>query len=530
MTASPPSRAAASPPSGTPPTPPEPAMSVLQDLAARYGEAPAGEVDLRTLIARHRVTDDDTLAEVIEADARQREAAGLPIDLGRYLDAVPGLAARLVPLDTAIEYSLKLGEDGTPPTPEHVEALVKRFPDLEGPIREAALLSDTLARADESLGPTDLDEDSDSLPLPRGFGPPLPTGRPRYFLKELLGRGSHGAVYLAVDRQLSEEGRPARVAIKVLADEADPAARRRLIEEAAKARRVEHVNVVRVLDRGRTRNGEDYLVFEYVQGGSLEDRLRNAGPTPPADAARLVAQVARGVQAAHSAGLVHCDLKPANIMLTPDGTPKVADFGVAVRSDLPPNASAPGGEPIRRADAPADDESIKRTSAGPRPIGNLAFISPEQYRCEPGSLAPPSDVYSLGGILFYLLTRVLPNGPTPAAVAQTHAAIGGRQQAPSARRAAGSAASKPIDADLDAICARALAPNPAARYGSADALANDLEAWLRHEPIAWTRPGPWRLVVLFAKRQPLVVLLIVLLVVLGLAVGFAVGFHIGRSG
>lgn len=474
--------------------------AILDDLRARCGQA-GGEVDLRTFVARHRITDDDLLAEVIEADAKLRQEAGMAVDLGRYLDAVPGLAGRLVPLDTAIEYALRAaaGADG-------VETLVRRHPDLEGPIREGALLSDTMAEATE--GGAALRAGNDTPDLPRGFGPPLHTGRPRYFLKEVLGSGSHGTVYLAVDRQLSEESRPALVAIKVLADEADPAARRRLMEEASKARRVDHPNVVRALDRGRTRYGEDYLVFEYVQGGSLDDRLRGQGPMPPIEAAGLVAQVARGVQAAHSAGLVHCDLKPGNIIVTPDGRPKVADFGVAVRHDQPP--------PPTSAAAVADEPGV--AGSRNRPIGNLAFISPEQYRCEPGSLAPPSDIYALGGLLFYLLTRALPNGATPAAVAATHATIGGRQESPSARRLRAG-----IDADLDAICGRALAPVAADRYGSAEALANDLEAWQRHEPIAWTRPGPWRLTVLLVRRHPMTIVAIAGLAVAAFALGMAVG-------
>jgi serine/threonine protein kinase len=480
--------------------------------------------DLRQVILRRRAADDDdALSAFIEDDARNRLAAGQPVDLARYLEAVPGLAARPVPLDTAIEYCLKSAGSATDgrPSSDAVESLVRRYPALEGPIREAALLADAMADAADGAAP--MSRPAAAAPLPRGFGPPLPSGRPRYVLKELLGRGSHGTVYRAVDRQLSEANRPAMVAIKVLADEADAAARRRLVEEATKARRVDHPNVVRILDRGRTRHGEDFLVFEYVRGQSLADLLESrSGPLPPAEAARLLSRVARGVQAAHAAGLVHCDLKPANIIVMPDGTPKVADFGVAVRQDSP--GAADDDAAAVRVPPPAGAPASPRGTG--RRIGNLAFISPEQYRCEPGALSPASDIYALGGILFYLLTRVLPNGETAEAVAAAHAAIGGRQEAPSPRRAAPGGRrrrARRIDADLDAICARAMAPVPHRRYGSAEALANDLEAWMRCEPIPWTRPGPWRRARLLVRRQPVAVAAMAGLVIVAFALGVIVG-------
>lgn len=491
--------------------------------------------DMRLAVLRRRAADDDdALSAFIEDDARNRLAAGQPVDLATYLRSIPGLEARPVPLDTAIEYCLRSAgsaADGRP-SGEAVESLVRRYPALEGPIREAAMLADALADSVDAASLASLP--ADAPPLPRGFGPPLPSGRPRYVLKELLGRGSHGTVYRAIDRQLSEANRPAMVAIKVLVDEADAAARRRLVEEATKARRVDHPNVVRVLDRGQTRHGEDFLVFEYVGGESLDNLLESRpGPLPPAEAARLVSRIARGVQAAHAAGLVHCDLKPGNIIVMPDGTPKVTDFGVAVRQDAPgvadhlPDHAGPG---VAADDAvtvlappPAGAPASPRGTG--RRIGNLAFISPEQYRCEPGALSPASDIYALGGILFYLLTRVLPNGATAEAVAATHAAIGGRQEAPSARRAAGSPRrrARRIDADLDAICARALAPVPHRRYGSAEALANDLDAWMRCEPLPWTRPGPWRRARLLVRRQPVAVAAMAGLVIVAFALGVIVG-------
>src|SRR5262249_15362971 len=197
--------------------------------------------------------------------------------------------------------------------------------DLAPDTREAAILAHSICSTTvlaAKLRP------QRSMDLPADFGPAQPDGVQRYQLTQLLGRGSQGHVYLATDRALSEPDRPAQVAIKVLSGTLDdPVARERFAEEATKARRIDHPNVVRVLDRGTTEQGNDYIVYEYVPGGDLSSFLAERGlPLPLKQAASLVAQVARGVQSAHAAGLVHCDLKPGNIMW--DGAmAKVADFG-----------------------------------------------------------------------------------------------------------------------------------------------------------------------------------------------------------
>lgn len=436
-----------------------------------------GEIDLREILARHPDLDDRQLADVIEEDARLRLEAGLAVELSRYLEAVPDLPGRSLPLDVAIEYALRWLSPGGTPAAEFAEALIDQYPELEDPIREAILLGMALESA-EAAPRVSREAAGSEVSLPRAFGPKMPSSRPRYLLRKVLGEGSHGTVFLAVDRHLSEAGRPAWVAIKILSGEPTPAARQRLIDEACKARRIDHRNVVRVLDWGTSEGGEVYVVFEYVDGVNLDEWVRRAregmrergaspGGVTPVQAAAVIAAVARAVQAAHNAGLVHCDLKPANILVTASGEPKVADFGVAAREqELPEGVAWPGPQ---------------------RQIGNLAFIAPEQYRLEEGSLAPPADVYALGGLLYYLLTGRLPNGDSAEEIARTHDPVYGRTEAPSPR-----AVVRGIDRDLDLICRRALAPAPKDRYASADAMANDLEAWARYEAISWTHPGPLR--------------------------------------
>ncbi|MBX3357382.1 MAG: serine/threonine protein kinase [Phycisphaeraceae bacterium] len=476
---------------------------VLEELRSRYRlrreGAGEGEINLAAFISEMEVADSDPLAEVIELDGQLRFDAGLAVDLERYLEAVPRLADRDVPLDAAIEYSLRALTARTGSMARAVEALTAKHPALASAIRDAAVLGESVVLASDLA---ELDGTGEVPEFPRGFGPRLPTGRPRYVLRERLGQGSHGAVYLAVDRQLSQQARPALVAIKVMTQENDAGARKRLIEEAAKARRIEHPNVVRILDRGRSPRGEDYVVFEYVPGGDLDTWFRNhVGALPARETAGLASKIARGVQAAHSAGLVHCDLKPGNILLGADGSPKVADFGVAA-----PHEEGKGAEGMEG-----------------RRVGNLAFIAPEQYRAEPGAITPAADIYALGGMLYYLLTETLPNGRTAEQIAQTHASIGGRQVPPRLERRRG------IDRDLEAIVHRAMAVRPQARYASAEAFAGDLESWLAHRPIEWTRPGVLRTARLYARRQPTVVLVAALLVIAALLIGGLAGFQLAMS-
>lgn len=453
-----------------------PGRHPLAELLGRHYARRGPDVPFDALLRQTPARDEDALAELIETDGRARIALGKPVTLRRYLDAVPDLESMPVALDAAIDVALRHLSGSAKPTPDAVQVLILAHPDLEPQIRDAAVLAEGMWTT------TGLRRHLDSAggrSLPEDFGPPVPSGDLRYELRELLGAGGWGEVYLAVDRQMSEEGHLAFVAIKLLRGrDRDPFARQRLSEEATKARRIDHPNVARVLDRGVSAQDEDYIVYEYVAAGDLADWLdRLPAPPSPAEAARLAARIANGVQAAHSAGLVHCDLKPGNILMTPDGEPKVADFGISVRA-----GDASGG------------------AASPdRPVGNFAFISPEQFRMEEGSLTIPSDIYALGGILYYLLTRRCPNGDSIEEIRRNHDRHNGRADPPDPRDHVPN-----IDRDLAAICARAMAPRPEDRYTSAGAFAADLEAWCRREPIPWTRPSAARVIRLWAARRPAV--------------------------
>jgi serine/threonine protein kinase len=463
--------------------------AVLSEIQRLYANR-TGEVEFANVLRVVDIDDDAALSELIEAEGRHRISLGAKVELGRYVTAIPDLADREVPLDAAIDVTLRSLSGGSRITTQAVEVLVDQHPGLERAIREAALLNAAIWSTtgfQARMKPPPVKD------LPCDFGPTLPTKERRYELQKFLGQGGFGQVYLAHDRQLSEKDHTATVAIKILATSThSPWVRQRLIEEATKVRRISHPNVVMVIDRGLTEQNEDYIVYEFVDGGDLTALAIETKRVPIEHAVRLMSKIARGVHAAHSAGVIHCDLKPSNIMLNSAGEPKVADFGVAVRIATDDHHSS---ATEASSSGRGTGSSVTATDAGP--VGNVAFISPEQYRGEDGGLSVQSDVYALGGMLYLMLTGQLPNGTTRDEIARTHDREHGRRQAPSAR-----AIRAEIDRDLDAICTRAMAVDPHKRYESAAALAEDMERWLRLEPIGWNSPSTYRKLRLWTQRKP----------------------------
>jgi len=196
----------------------------------------------------------------------------------------------------------------------------------------------------------------------------------RYRLERPLGHGGMASVYLGRDTELD---RP--VAVKLLAENAagDDGLRERFVREARIAARLSHPNVVSVYDAGQE-DGRPYIVMECVEGETLSELLARRGRLPPPEARDLALQAARGLAHAHAAGLVHRDIKPQNLLLREDGTLKIADFGIA-----------------RAA------EGTALTQAG-TVLGTAAYLAPEQALGE--EVGPAADVYSLGAVLYELLT------------------------------------------------------------------------------------------------------------------------------
>jgi eukaryotic-like serine/threonine-protein kinase len=216
--------------------------------------------------------------------------------------------------------------------------------------------------------------------------------RERYEISHLLGAGGMGRVYLARDRSLSRE-----VALKVLDERhADnPEFVERFRREAKAAASLSHPNIVTVYDAGED-DETPYMAMERVPGGTLKSRLRERGALPPRVAAGVAFEVANALAAAHEKDIVHRDIKPENVLVTDRGHAKVGDFGIA-----------------RAATATAITETNFI-------LGSVRYLSPEQAKGE--DVGPPSDLYSLGIVLYEMLTGRVPfDEENPLATAMKHA-------------------------------------------------------------------------------------------------------------
>jgi serine/threonine protein kinase len=201
----------------------------------------------------------------------------------------------------------------------------------------------------------------------------------RYLLSGLLGAVGMAEVFLAHDLMLGRD-----LALKVLMEHyaKDERFVGRFWREAQSAAALNHPNVVQIYDQGRAEDGRYYIAMEYVPGGSLEDLILRCGPLGPAEAARLALQVAQALHAAHERGIVHRDIKPQNVLLDEAGHAKVADFGIALA---------------------ASRTSISGTNLL---FGTPSYMSPEQAMGE--RVGPESDLYSLGVVLYEMLTGTVP--------------------------------------------------------------------------------------------------------------------------
>ncbi len=325
-------------------------------------------------------------------------------------------------------------------------------PHLRGPLLAelVALDADRRKRAGETPSADDyLARLPDLTPELRAavrtaVGPAVGDALGRYRLTGVLGRGGMGVVYEAEDPVVGR-----RVAIKVLPERllADPRARDRMLHEARAGGQLLHQNVVTLFEVGEA-DGVLFLVLERVAGGSAADRLAAAGPFPWRDAARVAVDVCRGLAAIHAAGFLHLDVKPSNVLLPGDATgvaAKLTDFSLAVAGD-------------------AIDAGVS--------AGTPAYMSPEQRGGD--AVSPRTDVYGLGATLFALLTG---KPPFPGADVTTIAAAQVRTPVPDPR-----ALNPGVPEPVAAVVRRAMAPDPADRHPSADAVLLDLQRVLGGRP------------------------------------------------
>lgn len=290
-----------------------------------------------------------------------------------------------------------------------------------------------------------------------------------YELLEQVATGPFGEVWRA--RQASLD-RIVALKLRRSGRASAPEERDRLRREAEAAARLDHPHITPVYEVGES-EGISYFSMKWIDGGTLADRAGK--PWPARLAVRLMVDVARAVHHAHQRGLLHRDLKPSNVLMDNADRPHVADFGIAERLDADARAASVQGI-----------------------AGTPGYMAPEQ--ADAGELTVATDVWGLGCILFELLTgrRAFSGDSVPDVLRRVRSA-----DAPAPR-----SLRPEIARDLEAIVLTCLQRDPARRYPSASALADDLARWLAHEPIQARRSGPAARLALFARRSPLAATLV----------------------
>jgi serine/threonine-protein kinase len=287
-----------------------------------------------------------------------------------------------------------------------------------------------------------------------------------YEILGVLGRGAMGVVYKARQRGLQR-----LVALKMIlsGEHAGQDERSRFQAEAEAVARLRHANIVQIYEVG-AEQGRPFFSLEFVEGSTLA-RKTNGTPLPPTEAAHMLLMLALAMDHAHTNNVIHRDLKPGNVLLTPDGAPKIGDFGLAKRIDVEAGQTRPGTV-----------------------LGTLSYMAPEQAEGRLHEVGPLSDQYSLGAILYELLT-----GRPPFKAATLLDTL---HQVRTLEPVAPMEFQPGVPRDLETICLKCLQKDPAQRYASCGALAEDLRCYLAGEAIlarpsrATERLGRW------CKRNP----------------------------
>jgi serine/threonine protein kinase/thioredoxin-like negative regulator of GroEL len=358
-------------------------------------------------------------------------------------------------------------------------------------ICSACLLEHGLGRFDAELlaGVGDSSPD-DGVPVPDGKNAARSAKIVSHFgdyeLLEEIGRGGQGVVYRAHQKSLNRT-----VALKVigLGPWTTETHLKRFRREAEAAAKLEHPNIVPIHEVGE-QDGQCYFSMNFIEGGQLDEVVRRT-PISIRQAAELIAKIARTVQYAHEHGILHRDIKSGNILLDAKGAPHLTDFGLA-----------------RLVEA---ESTVTRTLDV---MGTPSYMAPEQAAGEHSRISKATDVYGLGAVLYQLLT-----GQPPFAGGATYETIRLlRDTDPRPPRLL----NPKVDRELSTICLKCLEKDPQRRYSSALALAEDLEHWLKHEPIQAKPSGFFTHSRKWVRRNPSSALFAASLIALAAAAGWIV--------
>jgi eukaryotic-like serine/threonine-protein kinase len=423
----------------------------IDDPARRFWSLCQGaeSPDARAFLESESPLDSSMRVAILRIDQTERWIRGEHVSAERYLGDFPELRDNP-------EYALELiysefllsHEFGESPD---IDEFAARYPDHADRLRTQVELHQALLEVDD---PT------------RGGEPARRPQIPGYEILGVLGRGGMGIVYHARQTRLN---RPVALKMILAGEYARPEQTSRFLTEANAIARLQHPHIVAIHDVGEDL-GHLFLALEYVEGGSLfEHLLGNARPAR--EAARLVETLAHAIHAAHQKGIIHRDLKPANILMTKEGEPKIADFGLAKLL--------------------GDDSGLTRSGSI---LGSPYYMAPEQVGTRANQVGPTADIYSLGAILYELLTGVAPfRGGSALETLQLAKTT---EPEPPSRIRAG------LPRELDTICLKCLEKNPPHRYESAEALAEDLRRFRADEPILARRSKTWERGLRWARKNP----------------------------
>jgi serine/threonine protein kinase len=371
-------------------------------------------------------------------------------------------------LANALDRMMQPAGEGSPA--DRLVSEIQKHPDLEKDLRELfgtmQMVDDIVLLQSAELNPPFGNANSRSSHSGSGRNPgsgitsPIGSLIADYELQEEIGRGGMGVVYRA-----RQAGLQRTVALKMIPNAAfaTPQELARLRAEAMAAARLSHPNIVPVYEVGE-QNGHPWFSMQYIEGTTLSQRLMS-GPMNPREAVSLLLPIVDAIEAAHQAGVLHRDLKPGNIIIARDGTPFVMDFGLAKRLDVDRNTLTAG--------IGSDFTNLTQSGAI---LGTPAWMSPEQAAGQTDSIAVASDIYSLGAVLFAMLTG---RPPFQAASPLDTVLMVIEQDPPNIRML-----NRAVDSDLEMVVMKCLQKPQDLRYDTAADLAADLRAWLSNEPVS----------------------------------------------